>query len=268
MAIRMNFKTTLTSCALLVIICSIHVTEARNNCRLKKHPKSQSYFLSCDGYISDNKQTRTSIRKDKKKPKKAGPPGPPGPVGPPGKDGIDGVEGPTGPMGPTGPTGVPGRRGHTGPKGPKGSRGDVGPMGPQGPSGLPGNCIKDESLLNRDVAEKLYHCLAGPQGPQGRKGDLGLQGNPGPQGPQGKSGEQGQKGDRGRRGPVGMPGLPGSSGAVSCATYYSDWIGRFSEMENKSSDGIFCPSRQFLQGFKIEKNGIKERYNYVCCKIG
>ena len=138
-------------------------------------------------------------------------------------------------------------------------------MGGQGNPGIPGNCIKKNQLTHKN--DKMYHCLPGPMGPQGPKGSEGKQGKMGLAGASGMKGDQGIPGHAGRRGAVGRPGLPGSSGIISCFSHRTEWVGRFRHMDDKAFDGFFCASDQFLQGFKIEKEGIKERYNYICCKL-
>jgi len=255
---------------LLIVLINLSGVASSKNCRLVINDKTKRYFLHCP--TSPQETERSVIRRDNKKDKKdrknkRGFPGPVGPPGPKGENGDEGMEGPVGPMGPTGPTGVPGPRGHSGSKGPQGERGDVGPMGSQGQTGIPGNCIKD-SPLNKEIAGKLYHCLAGPQGPQGKHGNGGSKGEQGQRGLDGTKGDQGEPGSRGRRGPVGLPGMPGSAGSVVCETLNTEWYGRYAQIDGSDFQGIFCPHGLFLQGFKIERVDMSERYQYVCCKIG
>lgn len=144
-------------------------------------------------------------------------------------------------------------------------QGDAGPIGLEGNPGIPGNCIKDDKLKHKN--DRLYHCLPGPRGPLGPKGSIGEKGNSGEQGIAGTKGDTGEPGPAGRRGPVGRPGLPGSPGMVTCNNHWTDWVGRFGQMDDTAFNGFFCPSDQFLQGYKIEKEGIKKRYHYICCKL-
>lgn len=257
--------------------------ETKKACRVKV--KDKRYVLVCNEDFRKGTSERSVITRNSRKDRKSkrGPPGPVGPQGPPGRDGDDGKVGETGPLGPIGPAGVPGRRGPMGPQGDKGDKGTQGPQGAQGPAGLPGNCIvrpksdgkpvpsgkvtQKEPITTTDSSKTLYHCLSGPIGPQGKVGEMGPPGVKGDMGPEGRQGPRGHKGDQGRRGPVGMPGIPGTVGRVTCDTFHTDWQGNFSHLDSKAFDGFFCPTGQFLQGFKIEKDGIKERYNYVCCKI-
>lgn len=139
-------------------------------------------------------------------------------------------------------------------------------MGSQGKPGLPGNCLRNSPKYSAEL-NKYYQCLPGPEGAQGTKGDRGPPGFPGVSGESGPKGDKGDEGPRGRRGPVGMPGLPGTAGSVTCESHYTEWISRYSEIEGNSIDGFFCPNGQFLQGFKREREGLKERYHFICCRI-
>lgn len=252
-----------TSLLLLVTIITQLQLTSTNPCQLKRSHEGK-YVLSCSQSFPETSGSERSssipIRKKDKKHKR-GPPGRPGPPGAPGLDGKDGIQGPEGPIGPTGPTGVPGPRGHKGRHGPKGARGDSGPVGPQGKPGIPGNCLKTPPKFNKQT-EESYHCLAGPQGPQGAVGHTGPKGEDGKPGHKGKTGEQGPPGPRGRRGPVGMPGLPGTVSKFDCNHHYTEFSGL-----SQPTDGFFCPTGQFLNGFQRQTNGLQERYRYVCCQI-
>jgi len=139
-------------------------------------------------------------------------------------------------------------------------------MGAQGKPGMPGNCLKESPEYSHKTKE-YYHCLPGPQGPQGLNGNTGPKGDEGAKGPKGEPGYPGSEGSRGRRGPVGMPGLPGTAARIECQDEYTDWVSQYNSIEAKSIDGFFCPKGQFLQGFKRERDGLKERYHYVCCGL-
>ncbi|XP_065653822.1 collagen alpha-2(IX) chain-like [Hydra vulgaris] len=250
-------------CVSILILFITSVLAENKNCVVKLDSKA-GYYVKCSGTASDEPSLEKTMSEQKpvRSGKKVGPPGPPGMKGANGKNGLNGAKGDEGPIGPVGPPGLPGPRGLMGFPGIKGDQGLIGNPGAPGEPGLPGNCIASEKVENKDK----YICTQGPRGPQGIQGYPGVQGERGLQGAPGNNGEKGEKGERGRMGAVGMPGLPGSVGAIKCESNYTPWGARYLE-ERSSLEEIMCPYGNFLQGFKLETDSLRERYKYVCCEI-
>lgn len=142
-------------------------------------------------------------------------------------------------------------------------QGNPGQKGDIGPIGLPGNCIKKSNVGK--VASPMFYCLPGRKGAQGPKGTQGLLGLTGPLGAKGLAGSKGEKGSIGQRGRIGRPGPPGDFNNFSCSPRYTAWID-LNTWETNQPD-VYCDTREFLQGFRIEKDNSRKRYRYICCTL-